>query len=241
MSLLQSFFTFAISLLVLIPNFSQSFAFGIKAGPSVGFQKWELFERDPLFKYHGAVFIESDNPDFGFLGQLGYHARGSAIRNLSFFSVGGTQYRQPSQEFIFNNISLLLAAKQKFPFGSTDNLFYYMLGIRGEYNLSNNLDLYQDINSVLNIYPFPELVNSVTYGITIGGGIELPISEFIAGIVELSIQPDLAKQYFQPPISNVIDPYRPGQTRTLSERRITNTTLELSLGLRFLRKITYVD
>jgi hypothetical protein len=241
MSLLKSLFTLTIVLLLSSPLISQSYAFGIKGGPSVGFQKWELFDRDPLFKYHGAVFIESDNPEFGFLGQLGYHTRGSAIRNLSFFTINGSQYRQPAREFIFNNISLLVAAKQKFPVGSSDKLFYYMLGVRGEYSLSNNLELYQEINSILNIYPFPELVNSFTYGITIGGGIELPISEFVAGIVELSLHPDLAKQYFQPPISNVIDPYSPGQTKTLSERRITNTTLELSLGLRFLRKITYID
>lgn len=40
--------------------FAQSYAFGIKGGMTAGTQKWDNnFQREPLFRYHIAGFIES--------------------------------------------------------------------------------------------------------------------------------------------------------------------------------------
>ena len=38
---------------------AQGFAWGIKGGFTLGTQNWNGFERDPLIKYHGILFIES--------------------------------------------------------------------------------------------------------------------------------------------------------------------------------------
>ena len=62
---------------------AQSFLFGPKFGPSIGLQQWDNFEKDPLFAFHGSVYIESyseDDIDNSLYAQLGYHVRGSANR-----------------------------------------------------------------------------------------------------------------------------------------------------------------
>ena len=38
---------------------AQNSAFGIKGGPTLGVQKWNGFQQDPLIKYHAIAFIES--------------------------------------------------------------------------------------------------------------------------------------------------------------------------------------
>lgn len=35
-------------------------------------------------------------------------------------------------------------------------------------------------------------------GLTVGGGVEIMFSELVGGCIELSISPDLSKQYNQP-------------------------------------------
>ena len=53
--------------------------FTIKAGPSIGVQRWEGFQQGPLFAYHASVSAETaDIAAFSVYGQLGYHLRGSA-------------------------------------------------------------------------------------------------------------------------------------------------------------------
>ena len=39
--------------------YAQGFAFGAKGGLTVGIQQWESFQRDPLLRYHGDLFVES--------------------------------------------------------------------------------------------------------------------------------------------------------------------------------------
>jgi len=78
-------------------------------------------------------------------------------------------------------------------------------------------------------------------GFTINTGIEFKLSELIGGELKLSIQPDVTLQYNQPAIGNVIDPYTPGNVITISERRIRNAAVELSVGVRLLRKVEYLD
>lgn len=225
----------------------QGFYFGVKGGPTVGFQQWEQIERDPLYKYHGAAFIESYDEEgrYSLFAQLGYHIKGSAIRNRNFFNqLTGNVVRPPAREFQFRNLSLVLGGKQKFDIGATSKVFY-MLGIRGDYTLSTNLAVYQrfnEANPAYAIYPFNEkqFINNFNYGVSVGGGFEFALSELVGTVIELSVNPDFSNQYEQPEIPNVTDPYT-GQLRTLRERRIRNLTVELSLGFRFLRKVVYID
>lgn len=242
-TLLPAFFTL-LAAIGLHLN-AQSTAYIINAGPTVGIQKWDnSFDREPLFKYHVALGIESvDNEeDRGSLfAQLGYHVKGSANRFTFFQQGGGVQTF--SEEFRFNNISLLLGAKGKNPIGLTGRgRYFYFGGIRGDYTLNTNIDNLADRNPFLALY-YPQIgfVNRWMFGLSVGGGLEFKLSELVGGQLMLSVNPDVTNQYNQPTIPNVIDPFNPGQSTSISQRRIRNTTLELSVGLRLLRKVEYVD
>ena len=227
---------------------AQGFYFGVKGGATIGTQNWNGFERDPLWKYHGIAFIESisENQPFALFLQAGFHQKGSAIRNRNFqdpFNPGQV-IRPPAFEFIFHNISLTLGAKQKFDFtGSTKA--YYLLGIRGDYTVDTNLDVYNSFierNPAYAFFPIDEdfFIQEFNYGVTFGGGLEFNFTEFIGGLLEFTVNPDLSTQYRQPEIPNVRDP-NTGNTRTIPERNIKNITFEITLGLRFLRKVEYID
>ena len=220
---------------------SQNTRYGIKLGPSVGFQRWNYFQNDPLYKYHGDFWIESyqDEDPFSIFAQLGYHKKGSATRFYGPIQIDNQIYDIPANEFIFNNLSLQVGVKKKFPWGGV--LGYYAFGLRGEYTVSTNLDLYDRINQFVPVYPFNSAVKRVLAGFTLGGGVELPFGALAGSVLELNICPDLTKQYYQPQINNIIDIYQPGQTTTIPEKSIKNLTLELSLGVYFTRKVIYVD
>jgi opacity protein-like surface antigen len=229
-------------ILPVITGMSQGYAFGAKGGLTIGFQQWDFFDRDPLFKMHGAAFIETIDADdrFALYAQLGYHQKGSAIRHQRVFTYNGQAYRPPDREFQFNNASLILGAKSKFDL-LTAFQGYYMVGIRGDYTLSTNLSQYEELNELVPIYPFESLVNKFNYGVTVGGGVEFGIADLVSGFLEISFHQDLSQQYYQPPIENIIDPFRPGQTINLRERRIINRAFEISLGIRFQHIIEYID
>lgn len=236
-------------LLAFVPELSsQSYAFGIKGGLTIGIQNWSDFQRDPLFKWHGIAFIESAPEDnrFAVFAQAGYHVKGSAIRNRNFFNpLNGNVTRPPAQEFIFNNISLTLGGKQKYDFSARGTKVYYLFGMRLDYTVSTNLDQYSQFNErnpAYAIYPFdePAFINDFNYGATVGGGFEIPFSELVGILVEFTVNPDFSLQYRQPEIPNVIDPYT-GNTRTLRPREVRNLTFEVTVGFRFLNKIVYID
>ncbi|TNE68457.1 MAG: hypothetical protein EP344_01280 [Bacteroidetes bacterium] len=223
---------------------AQSTAFVLNGGLSIGLQKWDnSFERQPLYKYHAALAIESvnnENDNASIFAQIGYHVRGSATRFRFFYQGGGID--QFSEEFQFRNISLILGGKQKFPFGDRGRYFYYG-GIRGDYTVSTNIDELTESKppQYTIYYPYEGAMNRWMAGVSLGGGIEFPFSELVGGQLTLSVHPDFLLQYNQPAIANVIDPFYPGQTTTIPERRIRNITVELSFGLRLLRKVVYVD
>lgn len=226
---------------------AQGYFFGLKGGLTVGTQQWQSLDRDPLLKYHGIAFIESiaEENAFGVFAQAGYHLKGSAIRNRLFQNqLNGGYFKAPAYEFIFKNASLTLGAKQKFEMGATGKWFYLM-GVRGDYNLGTNLAQFRrfiEQNPAFAIFPIdePEFIRDITYGITMGGGLEFPFSEFIGMVFEFTINPDFSYQYVQPAIPNVQDPFT-GTNRTIPQRQIRNLTLELTLGIRFLRKVEYID
>ncbi len=241
-----------VGLLLLVSGAqAQSYAFGVKGGLTVGFQRWdESFQRDPLYRYHAIAFVESAPEDdrFSLFAQGGYHVKGSAIRTFrQVVFVNSIPIVIPSMTipFEFRNVSLTLGGKKKFDLG-IDSKWYYLLGVRGDYTVGTRLrpNFVDENDPYALLYPIESFVNKFNYGITVGGGLELPFSEYIAGVLEFTVNPDFSRQYNQPPIPNVINPNPgggAGNTITVRERQISNLTFEVTLGLRFLHKIIYVD
>jgi hypothetical protein len=211
---------------------SQSFVFGPKFGGTVGIQNWSGIDRGALIAYHGAMYIESwsEDKNSSFFGQLGYHQRGSAQRTFNF--TGGTN----AQKFIFSNAVLAFGAKSKFKTYGT-NKPYYKVGVRLEYTLSTNLEQYLIYGGYFPLDPF---VNKFNYGAIAGVGYEIQFSEFVGGFIEATLSPDISLQYEQPPLSNIIDPIT-NRTRSLSQQTIRNISFEISIGLKLLRKIEFID
>lgn len=223
---------------------AQGTAFGLKGGLSLGVQKWNGFDQDPLIKYYGIAFVESadETAQFAVFAQAGYHLKGSAIRNRNFFNpINGQFTRPPAQEFIFKNVALTLGGKRKYEFSDLTKA-YYLFGLRGDYTLGTNLDEYKEINEFNNSFFFPDdrFVRRWNYGVTLGGGFEFAFSELIGAMIEFTLNPDFSFQYRQPSIPNVTDPFT-GQARTIPERTIRNITFEVTAGFRFLRKVEYID
>ncbi len=212
--------------------YAQSYAFGLKGGPTIGLQKWNNYQgNDPLIAYHVVSFIESAGE--GELGsifaELGYHVKGRGVHfNSSVNPLTGATYDARNFQLKFNNLSLSAGARKKFELGN--NFAYYSLAVRGEYNLSSQLEIYEG---------FEAGINKVLYGITLGGGFEFPIDELVGGLLDIRFSPDISRQIFIPPFE-WDNPYT-GRSETFREQSIKNIALEISLGLRFLRKVVYVD
>jgi hypothetical protein len=249
---MRSFFIGIFLCVSAVVGFTQSTAFGIKGGLTAGRQRWDNnFERDMLLRYHGIAFIESVGEDsrFSLFAQGGYHIKGSAIRTPrgTITGSGGSIFSIPAQQvsFEYRNISLTVGAKQRLDLDLGEKKVYYLLGIRGDYTLSTQLGPrvpnQYDIYTVY--YPIPEFVRKINYGLTVGGGIEVPFSELVGALLEFTVNPDFSFQYNQPPLENIINPnpFAPRGNITLPERRSTNLTFEVSLGFRFLRKVIYID
>ncbi|MEL7160722.1 MAG: hypothetical protein AAFN92_08180 [Bacteroidota bacterium] len=224
------------------------YLFGLKGGLSLGNQDWTGLETEFLLGYHGALYLESipASGRFSFYGQLGYHLRGSRISRRRAFTFGGNRVTLPADDFRFQNLSLAVGGKSVFSYTQFADL-YYVLGLRLDYNLSTNLGEYDRLTGVTNLnfranYPFdsPDFINELTYGAVFGAGALFPLTDGIGGFVEITANPDFNFQYNQPPIENVIDPFSAGN-RTIGARAIRNITVEISVGLRFLRKWRYVD
>lgn len=223
------------------------YLFGLKGGLSLGNQDWTGIETELLLGYHGDLFFESIPAQgrFSFYGQLGYHTRGSKISRRRGTLLSGNQITLPSDDFRFYNVSLGLGAKSIFNYSRLGD-FYYLLGLRVDYNVETNLGDYDILDQTqgtsfrLN-YPLdsPDFIRDITYGASFGGGVLFPISPKMGGFVELQGHPDFSFQYESGPINGVID--GSGTPRTIGARAIRNFTIEISFGLRFLRKWTYVD
>lgn len=238
--MIKNTFLFLVTVFFSVTLQAQSFAWGLKGGLTVGYQKWENTPKDLLLRYHGVLFIESlpAGNDFALFGQVGYHVKGSALRNLRANLGGGGVLNVPAETYEFNNLSLVLGAKQKFEYRDFAKTFY-SFGIRGDYTLSTNLDEFTRDGFVISaFYPSEAFVRKLNYGMYIGGGLEFALSDLIGATVELSVSPDFSFQYQQPPLSNITDPFT-GNPISVSERKVVNVALELTVGLRFLRIVEY--
>ncbi len=225
---------------------AQSTAYVVQFGPTAGLQKWDNSSgREPLLQYHAALSMESINNEdnkSSFLMQLGYHVKGSATRYRFYNINSGAPGRTVSEQFKFNNISFLLGAKQRFKESASGNSRYFYFGaIRGDYTYSTNIDNLHSGTCNPGYYPFMLGVQRWMAGFSVGGGMEFDFSELIGGQIQLSVNPDVTPQYRQNPIKDVIDTCFHGPSFDIPERRIRNTTVELSIGLRLLRKVILED
>ncbi len=225
--LIFSFFLFSAGALS-----AQSYAFGIKGGLTAATQRWNNFDSgQPLFSYHADAYIESWNEEnmSALFASLGYHARGRSVRTRRVFGINGEDF--PARTFnqqLFNAV-LSIGAKKKFRMGNPDIRGFYGIGARLEYNIKADLDIYSGLE---------DLVNKFTYGVTVNGGFEFMWSEFVGGVFEISVHPDFGKQIFAPTQVFIDDR---GFERQLQEQNVVNTSIEISVGFRFLHKIIYID
>lgn len=240
---MKIFSTIIFCFLFACTGFAQgSFAWGVKGGPTVGFQQWNSFQRDPLYRYHGDLYIESYDGEGAnaLYAQIGYHVKGSALRNRNGRGVNGQVFQLATRTFEFNNISLATGFKQLFDLNA--NKAYYFFGLRGDYTLSTNLQPFDRNNIESAYFPIKEGVRRFNYGISGGAGIEFMFADLVGGVIEFSLAPDISFQYQQQEVvgSLVTDPFT-GQPTTLPERRIRNFVAEVSVGFRFLRIVEYID
>ena len=241
-------FTFlALLLLFFGQTTAQSTAYVFSFGPSAGIQKWDnAAGRQPLFQYNASFAMESINneDDRGsFFMQLGYHVKGSATR-YRFNNFSGFPGGFVTEKFKFNNFSLVLGAKQRFGASTSGKTrYFYFGGLRCDYTYSTNIDHLVTENATCYpaSYPLMGGVQRWIGGVSAGGGFEFTISELVGGQIQLSVNPDVTPQYRQIAINNIIDNCFNGPNFNIPERRIRNTTVEVSIGLRLLKKVVYVE
>jgi hypothetical protein len=244
--------TYCLLLITTTPSVlkAQGTVYGIKGGLAVGNQS---FNNGPttsnglLFKPYGDLFIESapsDNSGVMYL-QVGYHPRGHAKRFPAgaYINSQGQQqaFESFSQEFIFHNVGLTLGFKKRNILNNPNA--YYLLGLRGEYTVDNNLATASNGGGIYSLYnPTSDFVNKFVYGLSLGGGYEFAFSELTGGFIEFSVHPDIGRQYFQPAIQvNFRDPFSGQNITSIPEQSIRNLSFEITVGFRFLRKIEYID
>ena len=244
---MKRFLLFSLGLFFAI-NFAQAqgAVYTLKGGLTLGTQSWDnqLGQRQPLLSYHIVAAIEelSEDPRFTIFAQAGYHTRGTSLKT-SFFHTNGARYDE-NYAIQFNNLALSVGAKKRL---GDLGIFtpYYMLGVRGEYTLKTNLAQFQDRNRCYPIYPYDkkEFIKKFNYGAIFGGGFEFNFTELIGGTIEFSFSPDFSRQYEQPAIGGILNNCNSvsSQPINIPERKITNRTFEISLGLRFLNKVEYID
>ncbi len=228
---------YLVYLLVLIGQLAQAqgTSYTLKLGYSASFARWDFRTRDPLFAPSFAIELEdfAAQNSSAVYGVLGYYRRGasSGIRRVRLDNGG---YREVNGQFAMYNIGLTLGVRGKKALGDYRQWFY-SFGLRGEYNVRDNFSDYQSASLPVSYFPDKSFIRPFVYGFSLGGGVEIQLSEKLDGVIELNFFPDISKQYEQPALSNVPDPHRPGQFITLRAREIRNLSAELSFGIRFVR------
>lgn len=218
----------------------QSFWFGLKSGLAMNWQSWgdgvsSGLDRNQLSSIPIDIYIESyDEESKGsFYAQLGYKTRGSSYRLFTNFGTTNT-----NQAFKFNNLVLEAGVARSLDFKMFDMTPYYKLGLRGEYTVSTNLEDFLVFNSPY--YPIDDFVIKFPFGFTAGGGFTYEIEDLYGLLFEFTVNPDIGLQYEQPPLNNVRDPFT-NQPTFIGLRQVRNLSMEFKVGLRFLRKVEYID
>lgn len=209
-----------LTLLSTSSSYGQYAIWAFRAGPSLGFQKWNgLSSNQPLLGYHGAVAYESYTPGspFAFFGELGYHQRGSSRRIPATQTPDGINLDGYTLRNVFHNVALALGGRQSF--GERD-MFYYLLAVRLEYTMKQKMDAYSG---------FDEFVRKLNYGLDVGGGFNFPVGGFHMGFVQVQLQPDASKQILSPRFQGYDYQNNP---IIYQEQKVVNYSLELSVGIR---------
>lgn len=200
---------------------------GIKGGLAMGWQQWNGFQRQVLVGYQGGFLLEQVNANAtSFFAELGYHLRGSAVR-VQFFDINSGNFFQSTQRLRFHNVGVIVGGKKR---QQLDNNMetYYMLGARAEYTVADSIDLYANMSNY---------IRRINYGVTVGGGLEIPIGKANELFFELTINPDFSQQVYMPP--GVYYNRYTRQSQQVSEQRVINISLELSVGYKFLKPLYY--
>jgi len=216
----------------LVSLFGQANGFGLKLGPSMGFQSWGGGSKsDPLWKGHLAAFMDSESSNGKNIvyGQLGYHIRGGAVRFNAFYDLNGNRYAGGSFGMSFQNLALEIGMRRFLKLGKWKP--FYGFGLRGEYTLGTKLEIYQELE---------EWTKKWNYGVSLRIGSEFQMSKLVKAGIELNIAPDLSNQVYIPATIRRIDPWT-GQIYPGYEQATKNTSVELSFYLRFMQLIIYED
>lgn len=223
-------------LIVSLQAWSQGMWYGPRGGIDLNFQQWNGAQRNSLVTPHIGFFVESYDPysPSSFYANLGFHTRGSSVNYTFLNGFANSAYR-------FNNIVLGAGGKRKLNMVGNYQP-YYILGLRAEYTVSTNLSDYENTVNAL-IHPVDAFVRRFNYGATVGGGFELNIGGSSVGFIEFAIHPDLSRQYDQPPLNNiVVTRFNNTQDRVnLPQREIRNLSFEVTVGIKLLRIVEYID
>jgi hypothetical protein len=219
-----------LGILIFSEATAQDNAYGVLGGLTVGTQKWNGFDRDPLLTWNGRFFYESLlNERLSVVGEVGLHNRGSGI--LAQYIIPGTGKLQTNySKMVFRNVSVLGAAKQVYEI--KENLEGYMkLGIRVEYTVADTFDIFEQ---------YSEAIRPFNYGVTFGGGLHFgPKDGPIQFVLDAQVSPDFSQQLYAP-TANVWNRYTQ-QVQTFPEQKVTNLSFEITLGIRFVNKYYYED
>ena len=214
---------------------AQGTVYTIAAGPTMSTQTLNGFEKDPFFRLHAQVQMESTSeisPN-ALYARLGYHVKGSAVNSRAYYDpITGATYSGESQSIEFHNLSASVGAKQRREVGN--NFLSYGFGIRGDFNLKTKYDpLFIGLAGT---------ENNFTYGLDIDIGFEFPLSELVSTNIEIGFSPDLGEQIYIPQQNTDFQyPDGSGQTVIIPETSVKNIVFELRAGFRFWRKVVYVD
>lgn len=211
--------------LMSLGTFAQSTAIGAKGGLTIGLQRWNGQQREALLSYNASLVYEMIKTEtFSYLFDFGYHVKGSALRSQARDLQGNIININTSDKF--NNLSFIAGAKSTLDINIAGGDFYYMLGVRLDYTIN------EDIKSVLN---FKDNINRINYGVTAGAGVEFKLSDRLRGFIELQFSPDFSQQVYAPPGTYIANVNGTTFTRTWQEQKVINIPLELTVGAKFLR------
>ncbi|NOT37003.1 MAG: hypothetical protein HOP11_06465 [Saprospiraceae bacterium] len=210
---------------------AQSTGYGIRGGLGLSSQRWASgSDRDPLLTYHGdfTIDIESEKGNVFYIA-TGYHQRGSAIIFSRFVDQNGNTQPGGSFGMKFHNVGLEIGVKKARKLESWKVL--YGVGARVEYNAKTQIDVFPE---------YTDFIVRTTAGLSLHGSVERNLNKFVVFGLEGRVSPDFTRQIYVPPGTPYFDPTT-GGVRNGPEQSIRNFGIELSLTLKFLQIIEYIE
>jgi len=219
-----------IGLLSILDVQAQDNAYGLMGGLTVGTQRWNGFDRDPLLSWNARGFYESILSDELTIPiEFGYHNRGSAVLQQGIV-LGSGQFVSQYYKMRVGNLSVLGAAKKIYKIKDNTEA-YAKLGVRLEYTVTDSFEIFEQYTDA--IQPF-------NYGFTVGGGLHFgPADGPVQFVLDFQVSPDFSQQIYSPP-GSVYNRFTQ-QFVPVSEQKVINLSLEISLGIRFVNKYYYED